>query len=168
MLAWEQVKDREIAVRPLCRYVLQPRGPDAAVLRPLILFLRTADRTAVEGVDAIADDQEGTFQSASPRLSGSFAAIQLSLSDALDDPKLDPKHRSRALACKALCKELSEECKVIALNYVNALDRDRANQDGSKLEFRAQLQSSLARYAGKVAQMDWFTDETARLRKWTI
>jgi hypothetical protein len=153
-LAWEQVEDREIALHPLSRFALKPSGPEAAVLRPLVLFLRTADRVAADGLDSIQADQAATFQADSQRMAAAFAVLQLALADPLDDPALPAERRKDAEAIKALCKEVSEECKVIADNYANALDRDKANQDASKLEFRGQLQTSLGEFASAVRVLD--------------
>ena len=166
ILSWQQVKDREIDFHPICRYALKPAGPDAAVLRPLILYLRIADRVAVEGIDSITDNQQTTFDSASQRLEAAFSALQLSLSDALDDSNLNPKHKAEAVNLKSLCKDLSDECKVIASNYANALDRDQAQQDTSKLEFRGQLQTSLAKFAAMTGQLD--EDITNTAKSWGI
>lgn len=153
ILAWQQVKDREIDLRPVCRYALKPANADAAVLRPLILFLRTANAAAVEGLDSVASDQQATFESVNQRMSAMFAALQLSLSDALDGD-LKPEHKAEGQRLKAVCKQLSEECKIIASNYANAADRDQANQDTSKLEFRGHLQTSLSRFATLTGELD--------------
>jgi hypothetical protein len=120
----------------------------------VILFLRTADRVAANGLDSIADNQGGTFQMGSQRMQTAFSALQVSLADALDDPSLKPGRRQAGQKLKELCKELAEECKVVSENYVNALDRDQAKQDSSKLEFRGQLQSSLTKFAAAVGQLD--------------
>jgi hypothetical protein len=163
MLSWQQVKDREIEFHPICRHDLEPQGPDAVVLRPLILFLRAANKIALEASDSISsNDQQATLETASRQMDAAFTALQLSLSDALDDSNLNPRHKNEAQNLKTLCKELSEECKVIASNYANALDRDQAKQDTSKLEFRGQLQTSLARFATMTGQLDDQVLATAR------
>jgi hypothetical protein len=64
-LAWDDAEDREIEFSPLYRYALKPAGPEAAVLRPMILFLRTAAAVAHDGLDSVQTDQGATFQSGS-------------------------------------------------------------------------------------------------------
>ncbi|MGA2496997.1 MAG: serine/threonine-protein kinase [Tepidisphaeraceae bacterium] len=161
-LAWEQVKDREIELHPLCRFALKSRGAEAAVLRPVILFLRTANRVAVEGLDSVQQNPDGTFQAGATRMEAAFTALQRSLADALDAAGLAPERRKEGEALKALCKNLAEECKVIAENHANALDRDKAKEDNSKLEFRGLLQGSLASFAAATGNLD---EEVARTAK---
>jgi hypothetical protein len=153
-LAWEQVRDREIDLHPVCRFALKPAGAQAAVLGPVILFLRTVDRVAADGLDAVQSDQGSTFQSGVQRMDAGFALLQHSLADALDSGNLGPREQKTGKALKARCKELAEECKIIAENYANAMDREQAKQDASKLEFRAQLQASLSRFAASAGQLD--------------
>jgi len=153
-LAWEQVEDREISLHALSRFALKPSGPEAAVLRPLVLFLRTADRVAADGLESIQADQAATFQAGSQRMATAFASLRFSLVDPLDNPELPADRKKDAEAIKALCKEVSEECKVISDNYGNALDRDKAKQDASKLEFRGQLQTSLGEFASALGTLD--------------
>jgi hypothetical protein len=161
-LAWEQVKDREIALHSLCRFALKPKGPEAVVLRPVILVLRTADDVTAKGLDSVQEDQAATFQEGSQRMEAAFAALQLALADALDDSGLKPERRKEGEALKALCKDLSEQCKVIADNYANAMDRDKAQQDASKLEFRGQLQASLGQFATVARRLDDEVVSTAK------
>ena len=165
-LAWERVKDREINLQPLYRFALKPAGPEAAVLRPIILFLRTSDAVATEGLSSIQSDQAGTFQFGSKTMAAAFATLQKSLADASDGENLKPDELRTEKSLKQICKDLAEQCKVIAEDYDNALDRDKAREDGSKLEFRGQLQSSLTTFAAEVGQLD---DEIARTaRDWGI
>jgi len=153
-LAWEQIKDREIEFRPLYRFALKPAGPDAAVLAPVILFLRTAASVANDGLDSIQADQSATFQSGSRRMDAAYTALEQSLADALDGSDLKPDQAREGQALKALCKELAEQTKVVADDYANALDRDKAKEDNSKLEFRGQLQTSLSSYATEFGNLD--------------
>jgi len=161
-LAWEQVEDREIQFRPMYRFALQPAGPEAAVLRPVILFLRTAASVAHDGLDSIQGSQGATFISGARRMDAAYTALQQSLADAQDAAALPADQTKDGQALKALCKELAEQTKVIADDYSNALDRDRANEDNSKLEFRGQLQSSLSSFATEFGKLDDGVTQTAK------
>lgn len=161
-LAWEQVKDREIALNPLCRFALRPQGAPVAVLRPVVLFLRVADRVAVESLESVKDGQAGTFHVGNLRMDAAFKVLQLALADALDAADLAPERKKQGETLKALCKQITEECKVIDENCANALDRDKAKQDNSKLEFRGQLQASLSKYAVEAIRLDDTIADTAR------
>jgi hypothetical protein len=153
-LAWDQVESRDIDLHPFCRFKLKPEGSATAVLRPVIVFLRTADRVAADGLVSVEGDQGATFQAGAQRMETAFSGLRGSLADALDAKDLRPDQQKAGQTLKSLCKELAEECKVISDNYANALDRDQAKQDTSKLEFRAQLQTSLAQFATATAQLD--------------
>jgi hypothetical protein len=153
-LAWEQIKDREITLRPLCRFALKPQGAEAEVLRPVILFLRTADRVAVESLDSVQQNPDGTFQAGSKRMEATFTTVQRSLADALGTGSLSSERRKEGEALKALCKNLAEGCKVIAENHANAMDRDKAKEDNSKLGFRGELQVALTNFAAAVGDLD--------------
>ena len=161
-LAWEQVEDREIEFRPLYRFALQPPGPEAAVLRPVILFLRTAASVAHDGLDSIQGSQGAAFISDARRMDAAYTALQQSLADAQDAATLRSDHANDAQTLKSLCKELAEQTKVIADDYSNALDRDRAKEDNSKLEFRGQLQSSLSSFATEFSKLDDAVTQTAK------
>jgi hypothetical protein len=161
-LAWEQIKDREIGIRPLCRFALKPKGAEAAVLRPVILFLRTADRVAVEGLDTVQENPGGTFQAGTKRMDATFTPVQLSLAEAMEAGGLSSERRKEGELLKAWCKALAEEGKVIAENHANAMDRDKAKEDNSKLGFRGELQGSLASFAAVVGQLDEEVGKTAR------
>jgi hypothetical protein len=165
-LAWEQVMDREIEFRPLYRFALQPAGPDAAVLRPVILFLHTAASVAGNGLESIQNDQTTTFAATSKRMEAAYGLLQKSLADSLNAADLKPDHAKQGQALKALCKALAEETKVMADNYANAMDRDKANEDASKLEFRGLLQRSISSFATQLAKLDDETSQTAVL--WSI
>ena len=97
-LAWEQIRNREIVLKALCRFALKPEGPEQAVLRPVILFLRTADQIAVRSLDPLATDQAATFDAASQRMAAAYQTLQLSLADALDSPGLKPERLKEAQA----------------------------------------------------------------------
>jgi hypothetical protein len=77
-----------------------------------------------------------------------------SVQDALAKAGPSDAVRKQSDALKGLCKQLSEECAVVAENHRNALERDRDKEDNSKLAFRAQLQASLARFASETAELD--------------
>jgi serine/threonine protein kinase len=160
-LAWEQVKDREVEFRPLYRFALKPAGPEAAVLGPVILFLRTAASVAHDGLDSIQANQSAAFQSGSQRMDAAYAALQQSLADALAANDLTSTRAKEGQSLKAFCKELSEQAKVIADDYSNALDRDKAKEDNSKLQFRGQLQSSLSSFATQLGKLDDEVGQTA-------
>jgi len=70
--------------------------------------------------------------------------------------------RKQAEGLKALCKQLADESSVVAENYRNALDRDRAKEDDSKLVFRGKLQESLAKFSVTVAELDDQVGEAAK------
>jgi hypothetical protein len=161
-LAWEQIKDREIGIRPLFRFALKPKGAEAAVLRPVILFLRTADRVAVEGLDTVQENPGGTFQAGTKRMDATLTPVQLSLAEAMEDGGLSSERRKEGEMLKAWCKALAEEGKVIAENHANAMDRDKAKEDNSKLGFRGELQGSLASFATAVGNLDEEVGKTAK------
>jgi len=154
IIAWEQVRDREIELHPICRFALKPQSPEAAMLRPVVLFLRTANQIALEGADSAKADQAAVFQNHAQRMEAAFATLRRSLADASDNAALKPDRKKEGEALKALSKDLAEECKVISDNYANALDRDAARQDASKLEFRAELQKSLGKFSAAVGRLD--------------
>jgi serine/threonine protein kinase len=160
-LAWDEVEDRETEFNPLCRFALKPAGPQAAALRPLILFLRTAASVAHDGLNSIETDQSATFVSGSQRMAAAYTALEQSLADALDPSVLKPGEVNDGQALKALCKEIAEQSKVIADDYSNALDRDKAKEDDSKLQFRGQLQSSLSSFATEFGKLDDEITQTA-------
>jgi hypothetical protein len=158
-ISWEQVKDREIEIRPLYRHALKPTGASQSVLRPVILYLRTANEVAQQGLASVQTEQGDTFHSASRHMEAAFAVLQKSIADALDSDDLKPDQVKEATALKQLCKNVAEDSTVISENFDNALDRDKAKEDGSKLQFRGQLQSSLSSFASDVGQLD---DEITR------
>jgi hypothetical protein len=161
-LAWEQIKDREIPLRPLFRFALKPKGAEAAVLRPVILFLRTADRVAVDGLDTVQENPDGTFQAGTKRMEATLKPVQLSLAEAFEDGGLSSERRKEGEMLKAWCKALAEQGKVIAENHANAMDRDKAKEDNSKLGFRGELQGSLAGFATAVGNLDEEVGKTAK------
>jgi hypothetical protein len=166
MLAFQQIRDREIDDQPICRFALKPAGPAANVLRPIILFLRTADRVAADGLDSIKTDQPTTFGATGQQMQAAYEDLKKSLADALDSGGLDPARMQKGRDIKAACKELSEQCAVIADNYANALDRDDAREDKSKLEFRARLQVSLYTFALTVGRLH--DDVTKTAKEWNV
>jgi hypothetical protein len=83
-----------------------------------------------------------------------YTALEQSLADTLDSSDLKTDRAQEGQALKALCKELAEQTKVISDDYANALDRDKAKEDNSKLEFRGQLQSSLSNFALQFGKLD--------------
>jgi hypothetical protein len=166
LLSWERVKDQEIALRPLYRFALKPQGADAGVLRPIIRFLRATDIITSGGlqslkVDQPSDAQAAAFAQVSEQMQDAYAALQVGLADAVLAPALKAAHSDQADALKSLCKNLSEESEVIADNCRMAIESDRANEDTSKLEFRAELQSSLAYVAAAGAELDEQIRKTA-------
>ncbi|HEY8751523.1 MAG TPA: hypothetical protein VIM11_26315 [Tepidisphaeraceae bacterium] len=168
-LAWERVKDREIADEPQCRFKLRSASKSdsrAELLRPLILFLRTSDKAASDGLDSIESDQDATFADLSPRMKAAYATLRASLADSLLATDLKDDTKKQTDAIKTLCKQLSEECSIVVDNYRNALDRDKAKEDNSKLVFRGKLQESLALFASAVAELDVQLAETAKA--WNI
>ena len=95
-----------------------------------------------------------------------YTDVEQSLADALDSTDLKPGRAQEGQALKALCKELAEQTKVISDDYANALDRDKAKEDDSKLEFRGQLQSALSNFALQFGKLD---DGIARAaREWGV
>ena len=154
MLAWERVGDREISFRPLYRFRLKPAGAQAELLRGPILFLRTADKAVAEAMETVESDPAGTFSALNQRVKAGYAALQESTADSLNARGLTPEQRHEGEALKAMCKRLAEECAVVTDNYEKALDSDKAKEDGSKLEFRGQLQTLLMKFAAGVAELD--------------
>jgi len=166
-LAWEQVKDQEIEYRPLYRFALKPEaGLESADLRPMVLFVRTAAAVASDGVESITVSQGGTFTAGEHRMAAAYAALQKSLADVPGGEGLKPEHAKDLQLLKSLCKELAEQCKVTADDYANALDRDQAREDSSKLEFRGQLQQSLTRFTSEFATLADGVSQTAR--EWAV
>ena len=164
-IAFEQVKDREIALEPLCRFKLagatRAENAKSRIVRPLALFLRTADKVVADALESIDADQDGTFADMNSRMKTAYAALQTSLADAVLAVDLKADDKTRAEAMKLRCKQIAEQCSVIADNYHNALDRDKASEDTSKLEFREQLQASLSKLAGAISDLDGQINEAA-------
>jgi peptidoglycan hydrolase-like protein with peptidoglycan-binding domain len=157
-LAWERVKDREVAYRPLYRFKLKSEvkahDPRIDVMRALILMLRTADQSALQGLEGVEADQAATFVDLNQRMKAAYGMVQESLANALPAADIIPEDRKEAEALKGLCKQLAEQSTIIADNHRKALDSDRAREDSSKLEFRSQLQGSLARFSATIAELD--------------
>jgi hypothetical protein len=166
MLAFQQVHDREIFLDDLTQFALKPAGPEANALRPIILFLRTADRVAADGLDTIKTDQPGTFRAADERMRKAYADLQKSLADALGAPAFLAARREKATGIKALCKNLSEECEIAAGDYAKSLDSDAAGEDTTKLLSRARLQTALYTFASNVDEL--YDQVTKTAKEWNI
>ncbi|MBP7936885.1 MAG: hypothetical protein KA354_19765 [Phycisphaerae bacterium] len=156
-LAWQRVADLEIGSKPLYRFKVKSptaRDPRAEIVRALALFIRTADQAAIDGLKTVEADQEGTFGGLNARMTVAYEALRKSLADSLDAAdSLKTDDRRQAEEMLTSCKEVFEYCTVVGTNYRNALDRDRAREDNSKLAFREQLQASLAGFAAAVADL---------------
>jgi hypothetical protein len=161
MLAWDRVKDQEIALRPIYRFQLKPAGAESAMIRPVVLFLRTADAASTDALQTLKDDQGASFAKVDKRMQDSYAALQIALADALLAPGVTSARRAQAESLKAICKGIAEDCDVIVDDYTHALDSDKAKEDNSKLQFRGELQSSLAYFAAAVAELDHQISKTA-------
>lgn len=153
-LAWEQVRDREIAFRPGYRFALKGDAARVALLRGPVQFLRMANQALVDGLESIESDQAETFDDLRSRTKAAYATLQETMSTALLTPNISEADSKQAGELKAVCKQIAEECVVIDDNYRKAADSDRANEDASKLEYRGQLQTSLARLAGLIGGLD--------------
>jgi hypothetical protein len=153
-LAWERIEDREIAHQPLYRFQLGPKGPRAELLRGPVLFLRTADKAVADALETVQTDQAGTFADLHHRTKDAYAALLDTLSNALVANGVTDDDRKEADTLKSLCKQVAEQCVVTDDNYKLALDSDRAKEDSSKLEYRGQLQSSLAKLAAMMEGLD--------------
>jgi hypothetical protein len=160
-LTWEPVRDREIAFRPIDRFALKGDAARVALLRGPILFLRTANQAVVDGLDYIQADQAGTFNDLRARTKSAYAALQETMSTAVLAPNLSATDARAAGDLKDDCKQIAEECLVIDDNYRKAADSDRANEDGSKLEYRSQLQSSAAKLGTLIGNLDDQVSKTA-------
>jgi len=158
MLAFERITDREIADEPLCRFKLKSNtsssDPRVQVLRATLLFLRTADQVAIDSLESVKSDQAAAFADLDPRMKGAYATLRASLADAIATADLKPEDKKQADALKTLCKQLWDESSIVADNYRNALDRDQAKEDNSKLVFRGKLQESLAKFSAMTAELD--------------
>jgi hypothetical protein len=165
-LAWERIKDREVGFRPLYQYALAPAGPRVELLRGPILFLRAIDKAVSDELDHIESEPGACFADLQHRSKIAYSVLQAALANASITDGLSAGDRTEIDAIKALCKETVEECAIMASNHRKALDSDRAKEDGSKLEFRQELQLSLARFSGSVAALD---ERIARLAEsWSI
>jgi hypothetical protein len=155
LLSWESVRDREIPFHPLYRFALQPAGDaHAQIMRAAILYLRTADRAISAALRTIETDPDTTIADLQQRSEAAYEALQPSMADAVADAQLKPDELAEAERIKALCKQTTEEFTIIADNYHKALDSDVAKEDASKLAFRSELQSSLARVAPTMQELD--------------
>jgi hypothetical protein len=152
--SWEQIRDQEIPFRPLYRFKLQPDDVHTAVLRGPVLFLRTADKALALALDSMDGDQSAVFSALSQRIKTAYGALQESMADVMYSPQLSPTDAKDADAIKTLCKNVTEECSVIADNFTQAMQSDAAKEDASKLAYRAQLQSSLARLSTLMSDLD--------------
>jgi hypothetical protein len=99
-------------------------------------------------------------------MNAAYTSLRTSLADALLAGALKEDDKTKADGLKTLCKQLSEECAVIADNSTNALDRDKAKEDNSKLQFRGRLQESIAKFASGVAELDVQLGQLAKT--WSI
>ena len=165
-IAFEQVRDRDIADEPLCRFQLKgATGHSVAqeqAMKAAVLFLRTANTVTNDGLDQLDSNQGRVYPEMETRVKSAFAVLQTSLADAALASDVSADDTSRLGQLKVDCKRLFEECTVIADNYRNALDRDQAKEDNSKLQFRAALQESLSAFAADVAGLDAQIAETAK------
>ncbi|HEY8747624.1 MAG TPA: hypothetical protein VIM11_06610 [Tepidisphaeraceae bacterium] len=166
MLAFERITDREIADEPLCRFKLKSStsasDPRVQVLRAVVLFLRTADKVAADTLESVKTDQAAAFGDLDPRMKGAYATLRASLADAMITSDLAPEDKKKTDALKTLCKQLWDESSIVADNYRNALDRDQAKEDNSKLVFRGKLQESLAKFSGMTAELDVQVSDVAK------
>ncbi|HSU65815.1 MAG TPA: hypothetical protein VLJ39_02990, partial [Tepidisphaeraceae bacterium] len=153
-LAWEQVRDREIAFRPIERFAMKGDAARVALLRGPILFLRVANAGVVDGLDTIEADQSATFAGLHARTKAAYSALQETMAAALLAPNVSATDAKQAADLKASCKLIAEECVVIDDNARKAAESDRANEDTSKLEYRGQLQTSVAKLAILIAGLD--------------
>lgn len=166
MLAWTRIADREIGDKPLCRFKLTgasgEQDPRAQVLRPVVLFLRTADRVAGDSLESIKTNLDGTFADQGLRMNAAYGALRGSVADAMLATDLNEADKKQVEGLKALCKQLVDESSVVADNYRSALDRDRAKEDDSKLVFRGKLQESLAKFSATVVELEAQVGEAAK------
>ena len=85
MIAFEQVKDRDIAHEPLCRFQLKGATAHSAaeqqVLRAAVLFLRTADAVANEDEDLLEGNQDGVFGDIDTRMKTAWNALRDSFAE---------------------------------------------------------------------------------------
>jgi hypothetical protein len=154
-LSWEAVGDREIAFRPIYRFALKPADDaHAQLLRPEILFLRTADKAIATALDAVEQNQDATFADLQQRTKDAYAALQQSMADATAAPQLKPEELRDADAVKSICKQAMEECEIIFDNYRQARGSERAKDDPSRLAFRGQLQSAIAHLGTTLLTLD--------------
>jgi hypothetical protein len=120
MLAFERIRDREIADEPLCRFNLKSgvgkSESRTQVLRALVLFLRTADRIAGDGLNLVKDDQAAAFAQLDPQMKGAYAMLRAALADAILSPDLTAEDKKQAEALKSLCKQLWQKSKGISKN----------------------------------------------------
>ena len=160
-LAWERVSDEEISLRPLYRFQLKGSTTDVGMLRPLVRFLRAVDVMTAFGIDALKVNQAATLTEVNKQVQSAYRVLQKSLADALIAPTVDSHHAKQAESLKALCKSLDEECEVITDNYQKAVDSDAAKEDASKLQYRAELQASMAFFAALTGELDHELSTTA-------
>jgi hypothetical protein len=160
-LAWERVKDREIAFHPLYRFKLKPAGARSELLRGPILFLRKAEKVTTSALESVQSEQDGTFQEVAQQMKAAYGALQESMANSMLAAEIKDGDRKNAGELKSLCKQLSEQCAIIADNSCKALDSDRSNEDASKLQFRGELQTSLMKFATSMAELDERIDKSA-------
>ena len=169
-IAFEQVRDRDISDESLCRFQLKGAAghSDAQLqaIRAAVLYLRTADALANDDLDLLETNQSKVFTDIDARMKAAFTKLRTSMADALLASDVTPDDTTRVEQLKTVSKRLFEECTVVADNYRNALDRDQAKEDNSKLQFRAALQESLAAFAANVAELDGQIAQT--VKAWDI
>src|SRR6185437_3370627 len=100
------------------------------------------------------------------RMKAAYATLRASLADSMLGSDLKPDDKKQADSLKAVCKQLWDESSIVADNYRNALDRDQAKEDNSKLIFREKLQESLAKFSATTAELDVQVADAAKA--WNI
>src|SRR6185437_14355998 len=100
------------------------------------------------------------------RMKAAYATLRASLADSMLGSDLKPDDKKQADSLKAVCKQLWDESSIVADNYRNALDRDQAKEDNSKLIFREKLQESLAKFSATTAELDVEVSDAGK--KWGI
>jgi serine/threonine protein kinase len=168
LLAFDNVSKLEVTDNDLFTGKLQGATDEqtarADLLSAYIVFLRTADRAAGDGAEALkaSDANPDTVADAlAGYMDGAYKTLRDSYRRVKDEPGFSPDDLATGDQLKGLCDNLRQECENITENCDKARERDAANEDQSKLTFRGRLQESLANFSADTVALKNLIETTA-------
>ena len=164
-IAYTPIDDRQIPYRPLYHFKLETGPAPAApgrlnILRPAILFLRTADRAMAVAADSAGKDQRGAMASLDERIEKAQALLENEMLQAKAEDT-NPQDGAAADPVLQIARRMKGQCR-------NAVDASRLSQDENAREddarkpmFRAQLQGACIALSSSIADLDELICKTA-------